>query len=90
MNKQAGGQARSEAPTQTQLIEKHRRGERISKAEAPHSIFEQVDTEQANAKCRHRGHWWRPIVCNGDIDICECGYCGEQRERGCDFDEDMS
>lgn len=81
--------------TQRELIEKHRRGERITKADSKYSCFEAVDLERQRAHCIGRGHSWRPIVCGRDADgderdVCECGGCGEQREMSCNFDEDCS
>jgi hypothetical protein len=70
--------------TQTELIEKARRGERITKADAPNSI---IDAKKDVGEHRHN---WRPIVCDSDHDVCECGDCGEQRVFVCNFDDDMS
>lgn len=70
--------------TQTELIEKARRGERITRADSPFSLFEKKEDIG-----QHRKNW-RPIVCDNDHDVCECSDCGEQRVFPCNFDDDMS
>lgn len=80
----------AEKVTQRQLVEKYRRGERITKADAEYSMFEAVD-EKRREICRAHGHRPRVIVCwDSEADITECSNCGEQRETSCTFDEEMS
>lgn len=75
--------------SQRELVEKHRRGERITKAEAEYSMFDAEDAEKAK-QCGHH-HSWRCIVCwDSEADIDECRNCGRQVEHACNFDEDMS
>jgi hypothetical protein len=69
---------------QTELIAKAERGERITKAEAPCSLFV-APVEIGAHTCR-----WRDIVCDGDQDVVECAHCGRQRVCGCTFDDDYS
>lgn len=71
------------ALTQTQLIEMAERGERIPRQR--YSLHEQ----QIRIDCRHE-KGWRPIVCNGDKDVCECRTCGAQAVFACNFDKDFS
>ncbi len=70
--------------TQTELIEKARRGERITVEEAPHSLFGE---ERITAVHEHKD---RTIVCDGDHDVVECLRCGRQSVVPCNFDEDCS
>ena len=68
--------------TQTELIEKAERGERISHSEAEHVLFDQ--TKSGPCSC----HSWRTIVCDGARDVLECSKCGTQQVSPCNFDED--
>lgn len=73
--------------TNTELIQKAGRGERITKAEAPCSLFDAVKTDAEPHDCYN---YARPIVCNSDDDVVECHRCGKQWVTGCNFDDDMS
>ncbi len=76
--------------SQRELVEKFRRGERITKADSEYSMFDATDTQRQET-CRTRGHSWRVIVCwDSDTDINECTNCGHQIATACNFDEDMS
>ena len=80
----------NEQLTPRQLVEKFRRGERITKADAEYSMFEAVD-EKRREICRAHGHRWRCIVCwDSEADIDECSNCGTQVESSCTFDEDFA
>lgn len=70
--------------TEERLIEKARRGERITRAEAEYSMFVEVQNIGPHA-CDGR-----VIVCYGDDDVSECRKCGRQWVHGCTFDEEMS
>lgn len=70
--------------TQTELIHKAEKGERITKSDSEYSLFSEVKNVGP-----HR-HNWRPIVCNSDNDVCECSDCGKQQVFKCNFDDDMS
>jgi hypothetical protein len=73
--------------TNTELIAKAMRGERITKTEAPASLFERINGGAEPHYCEPFG---RPIVCNSDDDVIECGKCGRQWVGRCNFDDDMS
>jgi len=80
----------AETVTQRQLVEKFRRGERITKADTEHSLVEAIDEERREI-CRAHGHRWRVIVCwDSEADICECTNCGEQIETSCSLDEECA
>lgn len=73
------------APTQRELLEAFRRGERIT----AHSLF----TEEKDIECAHYHH--RTLVCATDADgherdVVECDRCGQQKETSCNFDEEYS
>lgn len=72
--------------TQTELIEKARRGERITKADSEHVLFDACDKMLAETCC----HQWRTVVCNNEHDVDECYKCGTQVVGRCTFDEEYS
>jgi hypothetical protein len=79
----------NEPVTQKQLVEKFRRGERLTNSDTQYSMFDAVDIEAAKL-CGHH-HEWRCIVCwDSEADINECSKCGTQVESACHFDEDFS
>lgn len=67
-------------PTDTELIEMAKRGERIPRQK--HSLHD----EQMHGPCDHRD--WRVILCNEEDDVLECQRCGAQRVTKCNFDDD--
>ena len=75
--------------TQRGLVEKFRRGERITKEDSEYSLFTSVNEFKAT-QCGHL-HMWRCIVCwDSEADIVECLNCGKQAEHPCNFDDDFS
>jgi len=58
-----------------------------------YSLHASVDSTKCQGGLRHKGPW-RTVDCCGlageDRDIIECSECGEQRNVGCNFDEDFS
>ena len=42
--------------------------------------------------CQERGfnHQWRTVECDGETDVVECAYCGDQHTVACNFDEEYS
>ncbi len=71
--------------SQTELVQAAQRGERITKVQSEHVLF-----DAPGQPCEGFNHHWRTIVCNNDRDVCECSRCGAQSVMSCNFDEDMS
>jgi len=75
--------------TQQDLVEKFRRGERITRSDAEYSMFDAEDLEKAK-RCGYQ-HDWRCIVCwDSEYDIDECRSCGKQSIHRCTFDDDFA
>lgn len=57
------------------------------------SLHAEVHLGKCSSGLRHKGPW-RVVECGGlageDRDIIECAECGEQRNVGCNFDEEYS
>jgi hypothetical protein len=75
---------KSNRTTQTDLVEKARRGERITHDEAEHVLLDRTRLGPCSA------HAWRVIVCTDIDDVLECRKCGAQQVSPCNFDEDYA
>jgi hypothetical protein len=70
--------------SEERLLDKAKRGQRITRAEAEYSMFDEpqdIGLHSCNG---------RVILCYGDDDVSECRKCGRQWVHGCTFDEEMS
>lgn len=72
--------------TQTELIERARRGKLVVNLHSLHRPGVSGKWVPRHL-CPHDGGW-RTIVCDNEHDVVECSRCGAQRIAACNFDEE--